>query len=100
MDEVEELWKFEEIMKIERIMKLQEKYRLITQRVLNPNANPYTGSRKILYSFRWSKFTKRSSSSHKIQRSQETWTSPFKKVERFTMNFHPNKRRSSDFQEK
>ena len=70
MDEVEELWKFEEIMKIERIMKLQEKYRLITQRVLNLNANPYTGSRKILYSFHWSKFTKRSSSSHKIQRLQ------------------------------
>ena len=76
---------FGKIMKIERIMKLQEKYRLITRRVLNSNANPYTGSSKILYSFHWSKFTKRSSYSHKIQRSQETWTFPFKKVERFTM---------------
>ena len=47
MDEVEELWKFGKIMKIERIMKLQEKYRLITQRVLNPNANSFVGSRKI-----------------------------------------------------
>ena len=28
-------------------MKLQEKYRPITQRVLNPNANSFVGSRKI-----------------------------------------------------
>ena len=31
----------------ERNMKLQEKYRPITQRVLNPNANSFVGSRKI-----------------------------------------------------
>ena len=37
MNEVKKYEKMEE-------MKLQEKYRLITQRVLNPNANPYTGS--------------------------------------------------------
>jgi len=37
----------ERIMKSERIMKLQEKYRPITQRVLNPNANSFVGSRKI-----------------------------------------------------
>jgi hypothetical protein len=79
MDEVEELWN------VERKMKLQEKYRLITQRVLNPHANPYTGSMAILYSFRWSKFTKEELSFSKIQRSQKTCAFPFKKSKRFTM---------------
>ena len=79
MDEEEELWN------LERIMKLQEKYRLITQRVLNPHANPYTGSMEILYSFCWSKFTKEELSFSKIQRSQNTCAFPFKKSKRFTM---------------
>ena len=49
MDEVKNYEKYG------RILKLQEKYWLITQRVMNLNANPYTGSMIILLSFSWPK---------------------------------------------
>ena len=60
MNEVKKYEKMEEL-------KLQEKYRLITQRVLNPNANSFVGSRKICIPSVGPRFTKWSSSSHKIQ---------------------------------
>lgn len=93
MDEVEELWN------VERKMKLQEKYRLITQRVLNPHANPYTGSMAILYSLVGPNLQKRSYPSQRFKGHKRLVPFRSRNLKIFTM-LNPYERRRRDFPKK
>ena len=80
-----------------RIMKLQEKYWLITRRVLNPNANPCVGSKIIFIILQLVQNAKEELFSSEKFKGTMSLDLSFQKNWKVTMNFHPNKRRSSAF---
>ena len=80
-------------------MKLQEKYRPITQRVLNPIANSFVGSRKISIPSIGPKLQNGVLLLIKFKGHKRL--GPFlSRMLKSEKGYCPNKRRSSDFQEK